>query len=866
MAFDGSDNCWRPDFPTLGATRKWRQTITNYGDGYQQRLLDGINALDMSWTVIFENRPEDVIDAMTAYFESEKGSAFSFFEPTSQQTYAVFCNKWHIDWTIDRHTGTYGTLTAEFVRANGSSLGEYVVPAPLALTSWSLVPSALNLGGARFSITARLDGYLANVAIYRVPPGATLDKNTHERRVYPAYSGMTFETVFGDPGVPSMVANYEFSNVAPPPSLGRMWNVGTFMSDTFDRANANLEASAVASGGSGGWSWTHDGLIAGGAIIATNQLKSNTLDTFGSAYKTPDVGSADHFVQFTVQSTTNAAFVACRLADNKNYIGVRHTSATLEVFQCIAGSFLQLWNNGIPAVVGNSIRLECSGTVWTVYLNGVSVGTGTIPASLTSSGTGFVARNSTTGIIDIFSAGTLTGKMSHGVDFNNKVAYSDDGINWEQVTPAFPDVAHQWEGIAWSPELGLFCAVAAAGGSPTTQRAMTSPDGINWTIRASATATWRDICWGGPSAAKLFVVCASGSTSGFITSPNGINWTVRAKPVNNQMRSVCWGEPQGKFVAVGDTGTVTGDRVMTSPDGITWTQGATGNGFPESGWWWVTWAGDPVNLFVALANSGTGGRVATSPDGITWTQRTTANDVANWTCVCWSADKKLLCAVAASGGSGLRCQTSPDGINWTTQNIPSTSFHGVIWAPDPINLFVAMGTTGGAGTVVTSPDGIVWTVRNNIAQNLAWLAADWSPTLKRLAMVTNTVAVSPDPFWWKGAPAMIGNKVRGAVTIESIAGGAGVSFIAGNPDREVFPVTPYTAPGSYTLNYALTKDASWLGLQAPTDTATQIDNAAIFVETLDCAPQGQWDFYIFPVNSQGTEGLGLPAITGVNIV
>ncbi len=49
-----------------------------------------------------------------------------------------------------------------------------------------------------------------------------------------------------------------------------------------------------------------------------------------------------------------------------------------------------------------------------------------------------------------------------------------------------------WNSLCWSPELGLFVAVADGGGN----RVMTSPDGITWTPRSAAAANaWNSVCW-----------------------------------------------------------------------------------------------------------------------------------------------------------------------------------------------------------------------------------------------------------------------------------------------------------------------------------------------------------------------------------
>jgi hypothetical protein len=68
----------------------------------------------------------------------------------------------------------------------------------------------------------------------------------------------------------------------------------------------------------------------------------------------------------------------------------------------------------------------------------------------------------------------------------------------------------------------------------------------------------------------------------------------------------------------------------------------------------VTWAKE-LGLLVAVAFSGTGNRVMTSPDGITWTARSSAAD-NTWFSVTWAKELGLLVAVASSG-TGNRVMT-----------------------------------------------------------------------------------------------------------------------------------------------------------------------------------------------------------------
>ena len=57
-------------------------------------------------------------------------------------------------------------------------------------------------------------------------------------------------------------------------------------------------------------------------------------------------------------------------------------------------------------------------------------------------------------------------------------------------------------------------------------------------------------------------VSLTGTGNRVMTSPDGINWTARTTPADNNWRGVAWSSGLSKFVAVAITGT--GNRVMTS--------------------------------------------------------------------------------------------------------------------------------------------------------------------------------------------------------------------------------------------------------------------------------------------------------------
>jgi hypothetical protein len=260
----------------------------------------------------------------------------------------------------------------------------------------------------------------------------------------------------------------------------------------------------------------------------------------------------------------------------------------------------------------------------------------------------------------------------------NRIMTSPDGINWTlRISPA----DHNWKSVTYGE--GLFVAVASTG----TNRVMTSPDGINWTLRTpSADLLWSSVTYGN----GLFVAVAQDPSGNVImTSPDGITWTARTPPANNTWNAVTFGN--GIFVAVGSSGT--GNRVMRSTDGITWTTQTSASNIT---WRSVTYG---KGLFVAVGLSGAN-VVMTSPDGITWTGRSIS--IGGWRSVCYGNGMFVAVAVASTGNPAVA--TSIDGIAWVLRNTPSIYYYSVTYAN---GMFVAVGldddcmTSGVINTTVT---------------------------------------------------------------------------------------------------------------------------------------------------------------------
>ena len=165
-----------------------------------------------------------------------------------------------------------------------------------------------------------------------------------------------------------------------------------------------------------------------------------------------------------------------------------------------------------------------------------------------------------------------------------------------------------------------------------------------WTIRSSAADnSWYSVTYGNGT---FVAVAPTGTGNRVMTSPDGIAWTIRSSAADNSWSSVTYGN--GTFVAVATTGT--GNRVMTSPDGITWTIRSSA---ADNSWHSVTYGN---GTFVAVANTGTGNRVMTSPP---WTNTPLSSSVP-----------PLVAAGPGVAGTGTSAQRSDSqqGLSATNPN------------------------------------------------------------------------------------------------------------------------------------------------------------------------------------------------------
>jgi len=87
----------------------------SFGDGFEQRIANGINNLPQTMNVSFSTRPKAQIDDLVAFFESLGGVSkfqMTIDDTNGNETIKVVCKSWEQTWAYDN----FYSLSATFER------------------------------------------------------------------------------------------------------------------------------------------------------------------------------------------------------------------------------------------------------------------------------------------------------------------------------------------------------------------------------------------------------------------------------------------------------------------------------------------------------------------------------------------------------------------------------------------------------------------------------------------------------------------------------------------------------------------------------------------------------------------------------
>lgn len=93
--------------PDKNLTRRTAPRVlrAEFGDGYEQRMADGINSIRQSYDIAFVNRPPSEIDEIMNFFDEMAGvTAFNFTIPDTRSeigetTISVVCESYDLVYT-----------------------------------------------------------------------------------------------------------------------------------------------------------------------------------------------------------------------------------------------------------------------------------------------------------------------------------------------------------------------------------------------------------------------------------------------------------------------------------------------------------------------------------------------------------------------------------------------------------------------------------------------------------------------------------------------------------------------------------------------------------------------------------------------
>lgn len=350
-----------------------------------------------------------------------------------------------------------------------------------------------------------------------------------------------------------------------------------------------------------------------------------------------------------------------------------------------------------------------------------------------------------------------TGSQYIATSDNGWFYTSPDAITWtlQQVQTSLIDI----NALAWSGSVAV--AVGEDGNIWSTT------DGITWTQHVGvSTDSLGDVEW----LNNQFV--AVGANGTVLFSTDGTNWTTETTGTADFLATVAWSG--NTYVALGiSTG-------FTSSDGMTWAPVPVTGLFEE-----VVWASG-LNLFVVVDSNG---RIMTSPDGISWTERLDFNQLFSLDTVFWNGSQLI------AGGDIGEIVTSTDAITWETR-ASAIDFERVRW--DGTSLYAV----GGPSKLATSPDGVNWSFHRtgysgDYMRDIARSGTRVLAGAQSYYMSTMPTLESPWPTHdWLGATGADNGVIWDGAQFISLAGNGGLRI---STDGIIFSVIANTITGTSEL-------------------------------------------------------------------
>ncbi len=286
---------------------------------------------------------------------------------------------------------------------------------------------------------------------------------------------------------------------------------------------------------------------------------------------------------------------------------------------------------------------------------------------------------------------------------------------------------------------------------------------------------------------------AVGADGTIVTSANGgITWDQQVVPPTISLSGVVYSPDLNMFLAVG-ADAVTNNVILTSPDGINWTQATQPGGFGAGGLHAVAYG---YTNFVAV---GAGGVTWHSAGGSTWSQGSTPLGTTDLNGVAYGTPNTEPTFVAV-GANGRIIYSANYGQTWAASTLGNTgeSFNSVAYG---YSTFVAVGDFSG---FYISPDGKIFIPTTVVSPSGSSMYGDSIIFANNEFVVANTITyypsilTSPDGISWTAydePPWLFSSIAYGSGIFVGLGSGSGlaINFLdvtkAGDWDSMVTNVT-----------------------------------------------------------------------------
>lgn len=274
---------------------------------------------------------------------------------------------------------------------------------------------------------------------------------------------------------------------------------------------------------------------------------------------------------------------------------------------------------GVTSTDSTIIRSSTSGTSWTVP--------------------------TTTGMVSYNHTAACSGNNKACVVTNGPTSLTTTDGSIFDIGTMPSGISRNWQGVAWNGS--VFCAVAYG-----TNIAATSSNGLSWIQQSlPATGNWAAIAWNG----SVFCTVSAGSNVA-ATSTDGSGWTLRSMSATGNWTGIGYHSGVGKFLAVSSNQTG-----CLSSDGISWTNTT----LPLSGTVGYKNVVSDGNQYMVGVTTFNGPIVVTSPDGVTWTERAYAANPNRYGVLDYRPTGVWACTVSTNGA----LWSTNSGISWTVATI-----------------------------------------------------------------------------------------------------------------------------------------------------------------------------------------------------